>query len=170
MARTVVLMRHAKSSWAVETADRLRELSDRGTRDAGVAGAILVERGLRPYVLLSPTRRTRATWEAMAAAGVDPVEVVEADDLYEHDADRIVSRIREVPADVETLLVLGHSPTMPSAVELVAKREHTKPWFAFDEKFPTAGMAFIDVESEWADVGDEPGTLIDFVVPRGKAS
>ena len=53
--RTLVLMRHAKSSWETDDPDLERPLSARGERDAEAAGRLLAERGLAPdVVLLSP--------------------------------------------------------------------------------------------------------------------
>ena len=166
MARTLILMRHAQSSWEHDPPDHLRDLSDRGRRDAHVAGEILVQRGLEPYVLLSPTRRTHATWEEMAAAGVQQQGQRELGVLYDHDLDLIVEELRKLPAEVQTVLCVGHAPTTPSLVEVLCERQDTKPWSAIDEKFPTAAMAVLEVDGDWIDLGERPAHLTDYVVPR----
>lgn len=167
MARTLILMRHAKSSWEDHTVDHLRDLSDRGRSDARAAGAVLAERGLRPYVLTSPTRRTRATWEEMAAAGAQHHGQRDLEVLYDHDTDVVLDELQALPAKADTVLCLGHAPTTPQLVEALTEREQTAAWTGFDEGFPTAAMAVIEVDGEWSELGDKPGRLVDFLVPRG---
>ena len=57
--KTIILVRHAKSSWDDFTIpDFDRPLNDRGKRDAPVMAARLKEHGLSPDLLLSsPARR-----------------------------------------------------------------------------------------------------------------
>ena len=59
-SRRLVLLRHAKSSWAGERPDAERPLSDRGRRDAAAAGHWLAEHvGTVDLVLCSTAARTR---------------------------------------------------------------------------------------------------------------
>jgi len=166
--RTLVLMRHAKSSWETNEDDIHRPLSSRGKRDAEAAGRYLQELGLSfDVVLLSPAARVRETWAGLTAAGVTASSERVVDDIYHRDADAIVAAIREAGGHASTVLVLGHSPTIPETVELVAERATTKDWFALDTKYPTSGIAVIELDSEWDNVGDASGRLIAFTVPRG---
>jgi phosphohistidine phosphatase len=165
MALTVVWMRHAKSSWRDQVTDERRELSPRGERDSKAAGELLVGRGINfDLVIHSPAERTRATWANIAAAGVSVPEEREDVTLYEGDADEIVKLVAHSGA--ETILVIGHYPTIPEAVQLAAAREASKAWAAFDLKFPTSAMAFVEAASGEA-LADGQGRLVDFVIPRG---
>lgn len=165
--RTLILMRHAKSSWESDVDDMHRPLSNRGRRDAEAAGRELVERGLTVDVaLVSPAARARETWEGVKAGGVTAGEERTADAVYHRTADDIVAAIREVDGRARTVIVIGHSPTIPEAVDLVAERGPTKDWFALDTKYPTSGTAIVELDAEWADVGDELGSLVAFRVPR----
>ncbi len=167
MSRTLVLMRHAKSSWDIDTTDDRRELSPRGTRDARKAGQELAAAEIRPdLAVISPTARTRLTWQGVAESfGTVPSE--ELATLYGHDPEEIVARLRDLPADAQTVIVVGHAPTTAEVVELVARREPTRAWYGIDEKFPTAAYAVIDLDGEWTDLGHTPGRLVYFVIPRG---
>ena len=67
MAHTLIVMRHAKSSWKTAEPDHRRPLSPRGVRDATVAGGILagyrLDRVLSSSSCLQPAdlrRRGRA--------------------------------------------------------------------------------------------------------------
>lgn len=164
--RTLILMRHAKSSWDNDDADIDRPLSGRGRRDARAAGSALVELGLTPdVVLLSPAARATQTWDGVRDGGVTCEDVRTLGDLYDHDADTILAAIRQTGSAASTVLAIGHSPTLLEAVCQAAQRENTKQWFALDTKFPTAAIAVIEFDGDWADA--RPGTLTAFVVPRG---
>lgn len=59
--RTIVVVRHGKSSWKTNDPDIDRPLSPRGTRDAVVAGQQLAPLGV-DVVLVSPATRAQQTW------------------------------------------------------------------------------------------------------------
>ncbi len=165
MALTVVWMRHAKSSWKDQVTDERRALSPRGERNAKAAGDLLVSRGMSfDLVIHSPAERARATWTNIASAGVSVGEEREDVTLYEGDADEIVKLVAHSGAS--TILVIGHYPTIPEAVELAAARESTKKWAAFDLKFPTSAMAFVEADSAEALIAGQ-GKLVGFEIPRG---
>lgn len=166
--RTLVLMRHAKSSWETDDTDLERPLSARGERDAEAAGRLLAERGLAPdVVLLSPAVRARGTWDGVRAGGLVAGDVRTVDDLYYRDADAVVAAVREVTPEAGTVMVIGHAPTIPETVDLVAERSTTKEWFKLDTKFPTAGIAIVAVDGDWTGLATESGRLLAFEVPRG---
>ena len=62
--RRLMLLRHAKSAWPANTADRDRPLATRGREAAPVMGRYLAEELLLPdLVMISPAKRTAETWE-----------------------------------------------------------------------------------------------------------
>ena len=74
MSHTLVVMRHAKSSWKTNDADLNRPLSGRGTRDAVVAGQRLA--GTRfDLVLISPAAMRPARRPAARASSSRPPSV-----------------------------------------------------------------------------------------------
>ncbi len=107
-------MRHATAAEkeAGQT-DSDRVLTLFGERQAGQAGLWLVEQQLVPQlVLCSPAVRTRHTWEQAEDALPKKVPIEFENDLYlgtEHDIQSIVQGVHE---DVDTLLVVGHNPTI----------------------------------------------------------
>ena len=68
MKRTLLLVRHAKSSWDdVALPDKERPLADRGKRDAPMMGKRLAKRQVKPdLILTSPARRALSTAEIIA--------------------------------------------------------------------------------------------------------
>ena len=70
MKRTLVLIRHAKSSWSNPgEADFERPLNDRGERDAPRMGARLKELKIKPdLIVCSPAKRAKQTAKRIADA------------------------------------------------------------------------------------------------------
>lgn len=69
--RRLVVLRHAESAWPQDVADSERPLAPRGRRDAPTAGRWLREADCVPdLVVCSPARRTRQTWDLIAAESV----------------------------------------------------------------------------------------------------
>lgn len=142
---TLFLLRHAKTESHHPQGDRFRELTERGRTDARTVGEQLRERGIT-LVLSSSSMRTRQTVEEL---GLDArVEYMDA--LYNCDVETMLQRIGEVDDDVTGLLVVGHSPTIPTlAAELT-----WAPGKADDIacNFPTAAWAELTFDGDWADL------------------
>src|SRR5690349_23153891 len=104
MDRTLVLLRHAKAARPAHTADEDRQLTDRGHADSAAAGHWLAEHGLCPQrVICSPSRRTRETWQDVAAAlgGAEKIEVVYDEDAYLAYTGDLLELVQATPPEVE---------------------------------------------------------------------
>ncbi len=165
--RRLVLLRHAKSDWPPGIDDAERPLAERGRRDATAAGPELARLGI-DSVLCSPARRTRQTWQ-LVSAGLDPVPPFRVvPELYGADPQELVDVVRAVPADVGTLLVIGHEPTMSGTAGGLAGPDSDAGALArLRAKYPTGAIAVLRLSGEWADLGRGNAVLEKFVVPRG---
>jgi phosphohistidine phosphatase len=149
----LVLMRHAKAEQGSPDIDRA--LSDRGRSDAAAIGRWLAGQGIVPdRVVISPSRRTRQTWELAGTPGAPAPEV--DDRIYANSVADLLDVIRETPDDVQTLVLVGHNPSMG---ELAATIDRDV------RDFPTSATAIVEVAS-WADVR-QSGRLVARTVPRG---
>jgi phosphohistidine phosphatase len=166
--RTLVLVRHGKSSWDLDVDDHERPLSARGRRDAEAIGRWLSERSLRPdLVLCSTAFRTKQTWEYAMAGGATAGEVQYRREVYHAWVPELLALIREVPDEIHTLLVLGHAPGIPDLVEHVCVRTQSRDWAQMDSKFPTSGLAVVSVPGPWSELGKSRAELASFTVARG---
>jgi phosphohistidine phosphatase len=166
--RTLVIVRHAKSSWDFDVDDHERPLSARGRRDAEALGRLLSQRSLRPdLVLCSTATRTRQTWEYAKVGGATSGEVQYLRDIYHAWVPELLSMIREVPDEIHTLLVLGHAPGIPDLVEHLCIRTDSPDWAQMDSKFPTSALAIVNAPGPWAELGKDRAELSSFIVPRG---
>jgi phosphohistidine phosphatase len=166
--RTLVIVRHAKSSWDFDVDDHKRPLSARGRRDADALGRLLSQRSLRPdLVLCSTATRTRQTWDYAKAGGATSGEVQYVREIYHAWVPELLAMIREVPEQIHTLLVLGHAPGIPDLVEHLCVRTDSTDWTQMDSKFPTSALAIVNVPGAWAELGKGRAELGSFMVPRG---
>ncbi|MEE4298532.1 MAG: histidine phosphatase family protein [Pseudomonadales bacterium] len=120
-ANTLLLLRHAKSSWREPAlADFERPLSGRGVRDGTRFGPRIARVLPRPdLVLCSPSRRTRDTLAFLIPELVDPRRVRFEDGLYRATASELLRYIRSTPPAVRTLLVLAHNPGLTDLANLL---------------------------------------------------
>ncbi|HEV7583944.1 MAG TPA: histidine phosphatase family protein [Mycobacterium sp.] len=158
-------MRHAKSEYPPGVADHDRPLASRGIREAGLGGDWL--RANQPSidaVLCSTATRARQT---LTNTGIEaPVQYRER--LYDATPGTIIDEINEVADTADTLLVVGHEPTMSYLAIGLAGIEDTDEAALqrISEKFPTSAIAVLRVNGEWKDLQLEQATLIGFHVPR----
>ena len=96
MPKTVLLLRHAKSSREnPETADFDRPVTRRGRRDAPRMGKWMHEAGLKPdLVLCSDARRARETWTGLAETLGSAAPVLFERGLYMVSAKALRNRLR----------------------------------------------------------------------------
>jgi len=158
--RTLVLLRHAKAATPGDKPDFERDLANRGRRDATAAGAWLARHGLYPdLVICSPAARTRQTWHQVAVALAQAApehaapEVRYDPGLYEGGRTEVIDALRAVPDDAETVLVIGHNPTMSDVSVLLRPDDVDPDW----PGLKTAGLAVHRTDRPWADT--EPGSL-----------
>lgn len=163
--KRLILMRHAKSSWAEDgQRDHDRPLNERGRRDAPAIGGWLSRAGWMPgAALVSSARRTQETW-ALLGPGFAAVPMTPRADLYHAGPEAMLAALLSAP-DVGVLLLLGHQPGIGAAARMLLAAPPEDAEFA---RFPTAATAVIEFDGDsWRQVGWGAGRLADFVTPRG---
>jgi phosphohistidine phosphatase len=159
---TLWLLRHAKSSWSdPKLPDRDRPLAPRGREAAYRLARYAASAGVRPrLVLCSPARRARETLDAMLA-GLGAAVVLYEESLYRAGADELLARLREVPAGVESLLLVGHNPGL---ADLLARLGGAEARRTVGAKLPTGALARLELDGPWREL--ERAALAAYVVPR----
>lgn len=163
-----MLARHAKSSWGDPTLrDHDRPLNARGHRAAMLVGAALCDLDCIPGVVYSSTSaRTRETWERMEPSLGGRPRVEFRHDLYLASTRMVLAAIASAPAAARTLMVLGHNPSTHALAVSLARAGDPAALGRLRGKFPTGGVAVIDLcVDSWADAGDG-GELVHFILPR----
>ena len=168
--RTLLLLRHAKSSWGEPGLDdHDRPLNKRGARDAPRVGTYLAEHDLRPdLILCSDAARTRATLALLLSAlgGTTPKVVFEPR-LYLAEPAAILEVLARVDPAVGCCLVVGHNPgTHALALALVADGDGDS-LCELAMKFPTAALAVIESDApDWKSLQPGGARLRAFITPR----
>ena len=144
--KTLLVLRHAKSSWNDPALDdHERPLNDRGRRDGPRMGELVREYGLMPDIVISSDAvRARLTAEAVAEAACYAGEIRLDPHLYLACPADILSLLPTVRENAETVMIVGHNPGLEKLVEqLTGERQD----------LPTAALAQIGLPIDrWRDL------------------
>lgn len=160
MTKTLILMRHAKSSWDdPEQSDHDRPLNKRGRLSADALGNWLRSNGHLPdQALVSSAQRTRETFERLQ---VKPAPTV-LSALYHASPDVVFSTLRA--ATGQKVLVLGHNPGIGECANWLVKAAPAHPRF---HDYPTGATLVAQFEiDDWQELDPGTGVAIDFAIPR----
>jgi phosphohistidine phosphatase len=165
----LLLLRHAKSSWAIAgQPDFDRSLNSRGRAAAAAMGAFMAEHGLSPQrVVCSSAQRARETMALLLPHLADDMKVNFTRRLYEADTDGCLTAAREGGATANTAMLVGHNPALQELASLLAPIGDAVGLAEIHDKFPTAGLAVIDFDAaRLSDIGPGAGRLIAFHTPK----
>jgi phosphohistidine phosphatase len=153
----LILFRHAKAEKDADTGDDFdRPLAPRGRREAQAMGEQLAALGFRPDVaLVSPSLRTRETWE-IAAEALPGAEPRYQASLYNAEAGAI-RRLAEAAGEGSgTVVVVGHNPGLQELVlRLLIEGAAPASFLArAQRKFPPAAVAVFEFDAAGRPVAD----------------
>jgi phosphohistidine phosphatase len=160
--KRLFLLRHAKSSWEDEDLpDHDRPLAPRGRKAAKRMAKHLRQEGISPsLVLCSSARRTRETLERVGPDGEARIER----ELYGASASELLERLRRVPDDAESVMLIGHNPAVQElALELAADGDDLAD---VERRFPTCALATMRLPGTWGELQAGAAELVAFVRPK----
>jgi phosphohistidine phosphatase len=159
--KTLLLLRHAKSSWKEEGLDdHDRPLNNRGKRDAPRMGELLRDENLLPELILtSSAKRCRKTAEHVIAASGYRGETRITGELYEADGDKLRKALANLADPPGSVLVIAHNPGMEELLEALTGTY--KP-------LSTAALAHLELPLDrWQDfAATTRGRLLNLWQPR----
>jgi phosphohistidine phosphatase len=153
--KTLHLLRHAKSDWSeAGLADHDRPLNKRGKQARKVVAEHV--RGWDvDLIVCSTAQRARETVKPIVTALDCPIRYDDA--VYGATADDLLAVARALPDGDDTVLLVGHNPTMEDLTELLCG---TSP------EYPTAALGSITLAIDhWNEIAPNLGTLAAFVTP-----
>ena len=152
--KTVLFMRHAKSSWKDMTlADHDRPLNRRGREAAPLMGDWLAGLDLFPEIILcSSAKRAKQTVKYLLHTLPFEGDVRFTRNLYHSGPHAYLEELQQLDEGIEIVMIVGHNPGMEYALE-----EFTGEW----ERMPTAAIAYITFDlTDWREISvDESGML-----------
>jgi phosphohistidine phosphatase len=158
--RRLVILRHAKAANPQGLDDHERPLAPRGRADAVAAGAWLAAHDSVPdLVLCSTSRRTRETWDGVAAAMTDKPTVRYDERVYLASALDLLELVTEVDDEISTLAVVGHNPGTSQLSRLLDPVN--------GGELATAGIAVHELDQPWRATGPDTAALVQAHTARG---
>lgn len=141
--KTLLLLRHAKSSWANDRlSDFERPLNERGREDAPGMGKLLVRLDMVPDLIISSTAKRAATTAEMVGLSASyEGEIRYSEQLYLAEPEVYIGLAQHVADSVSCLMMVGHNPGIEELVGLLS---------GHDERMPTAALACFRLPiNEW---------------------
>lgn len=159
MSKTLIVMRHAKSSWKHDLDDHDRPLNARGRAGASALGDWLRNVSALPdEILCSSAARTQETAQRLNLGTA--ISTIPA--LYLCSADEMLREIRRASGQV--VLVVAHNPGIADFAERLGHSAPDHPRFL---DYPSgATTVFSCGIDSWADLKFASATPIAFTIPR----
>lgn len=112
MLKTIILVRHAKSSWDdFSIKDEDRPLTDRGKKNAPEMARRLLKKKIHIDTLLSsPAKRAKSTAEYFAKEyDIPKKKIILIPELYMASSDAFVRTIRNAPEKADSIALFSHN-------------------------------------------------------------
>jgi phosphohistidine phosphatase len=158
--KTLLLLRHAKSSWKdTDARDFDRPLNQRGLKAAPAVGRLIKKRKLElNLVLSSPAERARQTIQlALESAGLK-TELRYDERIYEATGARLFEIVAQIDDDANIAMLVGHNPGLEELLSALTGEAHS---------LPTAALVCIELEIEkWNKLRAGAGRLAWLVKPK----
>ena len=137
--RHLMILRHAKSSWADETMrDHERPLNQRGRHAAGAMGRFMAGADLLPdFIISSDSARTRETVALWSDGAEWNGEVDFREELYHASAGALLEAARSAPETSARIMLVAHNPGIE---EFVSRASGTLT------EMPTGALASFDLD------------------------
>lgn len=160
--KTLYLLRHAKSSWAIPgQKDYDRPLNERGEHDAPEMGARMRERDLTvDLVVSSPAVRALSTAYAVCdELGFNTSAIVQDRQIYLAGSAKLLQLVSFFDESKQSALLVAHNPALTDLANELAR--------ASIDNIPTSGLVIISLPIQfWAEVLPGVGKVLDFDFPK----
>lgn len=159
--KTILLMRHAKSSWdGKEADDRDRPISKRGKKNAEDIGKLLKEEKLKPdLILASAAVRAHQTADVVIDELKYHGDICYVNKLYMGEVEAYAQELQGLSDEVQMVLIIGHNPSLSTLLQMVTGKV---------ENLPTAALAYLTMAIDsWKDFHLEAqGELVNLWRPK----
>lgn len=157
--KTLILVRHGKSSWKYDLPDHLRPHKKRAVRDADLVTGAFKNQFKEPVTAWS-SHAVRALETAKMFK--EELEIDEKDfqvkrELYTFEPSILLKTLRSCNDDVDRLMIFGHNPAITAVANSLGDQN-------FDN-IPTTGLCLIEFETDsWRTI--KKGKTILYLFPK----
>lgn len=166
MNQELLLLRHGKSDWSIDTDDFHRPLKKRGINGARQGGEWLRKQQLLPDIIISsPAERAidtaKKTCEMM---GLKEQCIQQEQRVYDADLNALKQVLSELSNDVNRVLLVGHNPGLEELLLYLVAGKIRMPK---DYKLlPTATLARLTITVPWDKAGENCAELQEIKRPE----
>ena len=157
--KNVIVVRHAKSSWATPTKDVDRPLLQRGISDAHLVSSRIMNYIPKTFLLWTSIAKRASDTALIFAQNISfPIEnIVYKDDLYTFDENQLENVIKSCNNLYESVILFGHNEAITNFVNKFGD--------SFIPNVPTSGFVSLQFETDdWSKI--DKGKTQKIVFPK----
>lgn len=148
--KTLLLMRHGKSSWKdfKKDEDKFRPLTKRGVKDVEQMADLLEEKEIFPQIILTSTaKRARETANIFLEECRGEITFIALDSLFLAEPPAVIEVLKTIQNQTERLLLIGHNPGLECLLQHLTGAV---------ESLSTSNVACLELPIEhWEDISLE---------------
>jgi phosphohistidine phosphatase len=157
--KNLILVRHAKSSWATPIQDVDRPLLQRGISDAHLVSSRIMNYIPKTFLLWTSIAKRASDTALIFAQNISfPIEnIVYKDDLYTFDENQLENVIKSCNNLYESVILFGHNEAITNFVNKFGD--------IFIPNVPTSGFVSLQFETEhWNEI--DKGKIKKIIFPK----
>lgn len=157
--KTLIIVRHAKSSWDYDVNDKDRPLKERGINDAYLVANEVKKFGSEvEAVYSSPANRALHTCLIfLRTMGVSLEKLALSEAMYDFSGESVMHLVRALPNNLQTVMIFGHNYALTSVANILGSK--------IIDNVTTSGTVVIKFDIEnWNDLGK--GTTTHCIFPK----
>ncbi|WP_373516832.1 histidine phosphatase family protein [Pricia sp.] len=157
--KTLILVRHGKSSWDYSAEDKDRPLQERGINDGHlVSNKFKSQEVAIDAVFSSPANRALHTCMIFLRQLNYPfIKFQVTNELYDFSGERILKFVRNLDDDFDTVLIFGHNEAFTNVANSLGN--------SYIDNVPTTGLVQLDFKvKDWASL--TKGTTTQTIFPK----
>lgn len=161
--KSLLLVRHAKSSWNFDVDDFDRPLNERGLKDGPEMAKRLIKKEIRiDCFVSSPAKRALTTASLFAEAyDKNSKDIITAPTLYEATTEDFYNVLETLDADFKTVALFSHNPSITNFANQLTS-------VTIDD-MPTCSVFAVKADGKsWKDISTIPKKFWFFDYPKSE--
>lgn len=160
--KTLILVRHAKSSWKDnDQDDHERPLNKRGNRDSLFMAKTFANKKIHPDLIASSTavRALKTAYAFADALKTKREKILRVSELYLADRETFLQYVMNLDDEYKTVMLFGHNPGITHFANALIDSEI--------ENIPTCGIVSIQLKKKsWSEIESGKSELDFFIYPK----
>ncbi len=160
--KTLILVRHAKSSWKDTTLNDIkRPLNKRGNKDAPKMGKYMAEHKILPEVIFSSSGLRALATARLISVKIDikPTDIIINEKIYTFNSEDLLNVVKALKDKYEKVMIVAHNPAITDLVNYFSGSKI--------DNVPTCGVAVLRFPiNSWKKASKSKANLDSFNYPK----